>query len=408
MLESSFGRGVSRAGAGTDASGKEYKFWSTQPVPKLGEKVESQGPIDEPKTVADVRPDPYPLPAGYEWVTVNVADDKELTELYELLRDNYVEDDDSGFRFNYPAPFLKWALTPPGYYKDWHVGLRSKKTGRLVACITGVPATMRVYDHTLHPLCEINFLCVMKKLRSLRLAPVLIKEVTRRVNLCNIWQAAYTAGVMLPKPVTSCQYWHRSINPKKLIETGFSRLAPRMTMARTVRLYHLDDSPKIPGLRALEAKDVPAACKMLNDYLSSKFLLHPVFTEDEFAHTFTTISGVVNGYVVEDPSTHEITDFLSFYHIPSTIIGNEKHKVLYAAYSFYNVPGKHTIEQIMGDALILAKQCGVDVFNALDLQENGTVVRDLKFGPGDGHLQYYLYNWACPEMKPEQMGLVLL
>ena len=30
---------------------------------------------------------------------------------------------------------------------------------------------------------EINFLCVHKKLRSKRLAPVLIREITRRVNL---------------------------------------------------------------------------------------------------------------------------------------------------------------------------------------------------------------------------------
>ena len=44
------------------------------------------------------------------------------------------------------------------------------------------------------------------------------------MNLRGIWQAAYTAGVGLPKPVATCQYWHRSLNPKKLIDIGFSRL----------------------------------------------------------------------------------------------------------------------------------------------------------------------------------------
>ena len=34
-------------------------------------------------------------------------------------------------------------------------------------------------------------------------------------------QAVYTAGVLLPKPVAECQYWHRSLNPKKLISIGF-------------------------------------------------------------------------------------------------------------------------------------------------------------------------------------------
>lgn len=52
---------------------------------------------------------------------------------------------------------------------------------------------------------EINFLCVHKKLRSKRLAPVLIREITRRSHLEGIFQAAYTAGVVLPKPVATCR-----------------------------------------------------------------------------------------------------------------------------------------------------------------------------------------------------------
>ncbi len=44
------------------------------------------------------------------------------------------------------------------------------------------------------------------------------------MNANDIWQAAYTAGVVLPKPVAVTQYWHRSLNPKKLISVGFSRL----------------------------------------------------------------------------------------------------------------------------------------------------------------------------------------
>lgn len=41
---------------------------------------------------------------------------------------------------------------------------------------------------------EINFLCVHKKLRHKRLAPVLIREITRRVNLTGIWQAGAWGG----------------------------------------------------------------------------------------------------------------------------------------------------------------------------------------------------------------------
>jgi glycylpeptide N-tetradecanoyltransferase len=58
--------------------------------------------------------------------------------------------------------------------------------------------------------------------------------------------------------------------------------------------------------------------------------------------------------------------------------------------------------------LILAKSNGADVFNCLDLMENNKVFKDLKFGAGDGMLQYYLYNWRAPEIECPKVGLVLL
>ena len=79
-----------------------------------------------------------------------------------------------------------------------------------------------------------------------------------------------------------------------------------------------------------------------------------------------------------------------------------------AVYSFYNVATSVPLTDLMKDCLIVAKQLNADVVNALDLMENGTFLEQLKFGHGDGHLQYYLYNWATPEMTNKELGLVLL
>ena len=53
------------------------------------------------------------------------------------------------------------------------------KSGALCGCITAIPAQTSIYK-TAVPMVEINFLCVHKKLRANRLAPVLISEITRR------------------------------------------------------------------------------------------------------------------------------------------------------------------------------------------------------------------------------------
>lgn len=384
---------------------KEYQFWKTQPVPSIDEFPEEHCAIDQPKQITDVRQEPYRMPNGFEWSVLDLTQEIQLNELYDLLTKNYVEDDDNMFRFDYSVEFLKWTLMPPGFLKQWHIGVRNSKTQKLMAFISGIPVNIKIYQD-INKMAEINFLCVHKKLRTKRLAPVLIKEITRRVNLENIWQAVYTAGVELPMPVAQCRYYHRSLNPKKLIEVGFSRLAPRMTMTQTIKMSKLPESPLTPGFREMHKKDIPQVTKLLETYLK-QFDLTVKMNQTEMEHWILPRAGVMSSYVIENPKTKKITDFCSFYHLPSTIIGNQKYNTLYAAYSFYHVATSIPLMELMQDLLIMAKKNQFDVFNALSLMENMAFLQELKFGKGNGDLHYYLYNWRCPRMPANKVGLVL-
>lgn len=364
-----------------------------------------EGAIDEQKTVNDVKQEPYSLPSTFEWSDCDVTSEATLKEIYELLSAHYVEDDDNMFRFAYSPAFLRWALLAPGYKDNWMCGVRVSGSGKLVAFISAIPVHMRVHEKKIS-MVEINFLCVHKKLRQKRLAPVLIKEITRRVNLCDTWQAVYTAGILLPKPLAQCQYWHRPLNPKKLINVGFSSLGPRMTMARTIKLYKVAEEPSTPGIRPMEKKDVPQVTVLLTNYLK-KFKLAPELSEAEVEHWLVMQEDVIYSYVVEDGSGN-VTDLLSFYTLPSTIIGNEQYKELRAAYMYYTVPNTVDIETLMQDALILAASTNHDVYNALDILDNSKILKDLKFGIGDGKLRYYLFNWRCQEIEASDVGLIML
>lgn len=317
-----------------EATKHNYKFWSTQPVPRLDEEqICANEPIEADKALSEIRAEPYSLPDGFEWDTVNIDDQSALKEVYTLLYENYVEDDDAMFRFDYQPEFLKWALQPPGWRAEWHVGVRVAKSKKLVGFISAIPGQLRVYDKVLR-IVEINFLCVHKKLRAKRVAPVLIREITRRVNLTGIFQAVYTAGVVLPKPVTTCRYWHRALNAKKLVEVQFSHLSRNMTMQRHVKLYKLPEQTKIPGFRPMRQGDLKKAGALLDKYLQ-QFSVAPVFDEEEFAHWFLPREDVVNAYVVEKDG--QITDMASFYTLPSTVMQHHTHKCIKAAFSFYNV-----------------------------------------------------------------------
>ncbi|KAG9964404.1 Glycylpeptide N-tetradecanoyltransferase, partial [Aureobasidium melanogenum] len=398
-----------------------YKFWSTQPVPRFDEKAASaeksvvEGPIKEVDPTK-VSTKPSPLVAGFEWSEIDLLDEAELKEVQELLCNHYVEDDEAMFRFNYLNETLNWALKAPGWRKSWHVGVRATKSRKLVAFISGVPVRLNVRDRLVNT-AEINFLCVHKKLRSKRLAPVLIMEITRRCNLEGIYQAIYTAGVVLPKPVASCRYFHRALDWEKLYNVGFSPLPHGSTKMRQISKYRLPERTVTPGLRLMRAEDADQVTDLLQRYMK-RVKMAQEFNKEEVLHWFVdkeadpkSSKRVVWTYVVED-ANKKITDFFSFYSLESSVIHNASHQsTIRAAYLFYYATEsafekqndeddvlKARLNLLVKDALILAKQAKFDVFNALTLLDNPLFLSDQKFGPGDGQLHYYLFNYRTADL----------
>ena len=103
----------------------------------------------------------------------------------------------------------------------------------------------------------------------------------------------------------------------------------------------------------------------------------------------------------------KITDFFSFYCLESSVIQSQKYSAIRAAYLFYYASDtaftapddraalKTRLNALMADALILAKRHNFDVFNALSLMDNSLFLEQQKFGPGDGQLHYYLFNYKA-------------
>lgn len=250
------------------------------------------------------------------------------------------------------------------------MGIRASVSRKLVAFISGVPITLRIRSKTVQ-CSEVNFLCVHKKLRSRRLAPVLIREITRRCNLVEIWQAIYTGGKLLPTPVGTCRYFHRSLDWAKLYEVNFSPLPANSTKSRQIMKYKLPDRTATAGLRPMQTKDVSAVKSLLERYLN-RFDMAQIFDEAEVAHWFLNndveaTDRVIYSYVVE--TDDKITDFFSFYCLESTVLGHEKHNSIRAAYLFYyatetalqtdildKVLLKKRLNELMHDALIVAKK----------------------------------------------------
>lgn len=126
-------------------------------------------------------------------------------------------------------------------------------------------------------------------------------------------------------------------------------------MARYQKLLKLPNETTIPGIRPMEAKDMDQVHAMLVEYLK-KFKTHFEFSKDELTHFILPRKGVIEAYVFEDQEdSTKITDFFSFYSLPSSILKHVEEKTLHVAYAYYTVAKKNKLVDVMQQALIVAK-----------------------------------------------------
>jgi len=89
---------------------ESHKFWKTQPIARFDENSQhnEEGPIHAPDTKNIPTSPPVLAIEGFKWVTVDLANDSEMNEVFNLLKNHYVEDDEGTIRFRYPKAMLKW------------------------------------------------------------------------------------------------------------------------------------------------------------------------------------------------------------------------------------------------------------------------------------------------------------
>jgi glycylpeptide N-tetradecanoyltransferase len=138
------------------------------------------GYIEPSKPRDQVRQEPYPLPKDFEWTTLDIEDPKQVSHIIILqrfhqtysfyrIKKSMISCHSTTWKmtmldsvFNIVLSFLHGklphlhffggimmscslrALKPPGYHKEWHIGVRVSSNKKLVAFISGVPMSLRV------------------------------------------------------------------------------------------------------------------------------------------------------------------------------------------------------------------------------------------------------------------------
>ena len=277
------------------------------------------------------------------------------------------------------------------------LGIREEKSHDLVGFIISFPVKIMV-NKSLYNSVEVNFLCLEKRFRSVKLAPILISEITRLNNNLEIFNAIFTTGNIISQPFSRARYYHLPLNLEKLKRNEFLNLdfCPQLNFYKNVNQI------KVSHVESMSNDEIELLVKLTNSYYLSNFEVFPVFDVTTFSYLFANNNKFILPFVGHDLNG-ELVSFISFYILESKVLKyNDKIKGAYIFHYFakdssYLLDTFNSLDSLMNEI-------GVDVLNCLNIMNNTQLLERSGFQPGDGFLNYYLYNIISPIIPLDKMA----
>ena len=328
-----------------------------------GQEVGEVGPIEP--LPEHVRQEPYSLPQGFHWVTLSSSNVEEVVKFIHKYSGRMLD--------SFAIHFI---TSHPNTKDEWQFGIRTTN-GKLVAVVLAYPVCINIGGVSIT--CVQPILTYHSKYNGNRLWFVLIRELTRRANLCNINHLMLVTGYTLLKPITTVHTWKYIF--------GY----PTNTQ--------LPSSPRTPGWRRMTSEDVPSALALINKW-SSQFEIRQVLDAEEFSYEFLcpTIPNFVYTYVVKNEANN-VTDLVSFKLANKTYM---QFVIIIVAFT------QSPLKQLIIDALVCAKELGAKFLVIENYNIKPDVLSSLSFHC-DNNFSYCfsIYNYKYHEISETKVFLYL-
>jgi len=318
----------------------------------------------------------------------------------QFICKNYVEDKTSSFHLVYSPKFFNFFFRIPPFNPDFNVCIFFKDV--MIGSICGLRDEMVLNGKNVLVL-TIDFLCVHKDFRNMKLAPVLIKEITRRANLKKIYQAIYTSGTELHKTFISPTYYHRVINHNKLVQCGFHSFNDEEHSKVTSKM---NKPKKVEGVELvpISKKKRHEVYELLTNF-NKKFKVYPVFSFEKFNYIFKNDEEIGESFMVLGQN-NEVEVFISYYKLDSD--AQKATQLIRGAYLYYYAYKDYELfKKALKQLVFILSEKKFDVFNCLNLMDNEALLKELRFGSGTGCLNYYLFNYHLNNINNSDVCLVL-
>ena len=341
---------------------EEADEYAGLPILWRGQEVGEVGTIEP--LPEHVRQEPYSLPQGFHWVTLSSSNLREVVKFADKCSRSFT------------VFVLNYIMSHPNTKDEWQFGIRTTN-GKLVAIVLAHPIFISIGGVSITSMYP--FIASRLKYKCKRIWYMLIKELMRRVNLCNINYACLIFGNDgILKPLSTAHEWRYSFEH------------PTNTQ--------LPSSPRTPGWRRMTSEDVPSALALINKW-SSQFEIREVFnSEKEFAHEFLcpAVPNYVFTYVVENEANN-ITDLVSFRFVTSAT-SQLSPNVLITTMASTQTP----VKQLIIDALVCAKESGYKALIISQYDIKSEVFLSLSF-QHTTNFRFLIYNYKYHKVPDNKL-----
>jgi hypothetical protein len=282
------------------------------------------------------------------------------------------------------------------------IEFRPEKSEKLVGLIVGRRRNFQINSEVFEIL-EVNFLCLIKPLRNLHLAPLLISVLTKTcVERFNISIATYTISTKIQSPsIGSKQMYHRPLRIRRLTDAGFfpayypqfeRQYATFKKLSNFELRYYNGNGGHDMGL-----------CKFVSDYSKSAYSISDIKSEAEITQIFANKlfhnfvfyeRGMLKSYVclyrLDTYNKTKATAFKNGYLFIACIAAEDVVVIL-------NSVAEYCYKKDIFDVLTLS-----DIFAGYDYDS------DLQYMRGTGSLSYYIFNMAAPVIENHKNGIVAI
>ncbi len=317
-------------------------------------------------------------PREFKLVSLNMT---HLDEIYYLINNHYICDNDNVTRLTFSKSFLYWYLKE--IPSDFIIGLIYGK--KLIGLITCLIIELIVHGEKIKT-PYINFLCIQRSLRHLKLSNILMDEMKRRILSKNIFYCFFCNDKKWACSFVQCASYVIPINYPKLHRIHF--LTEKIDPLRT-----FDYNP----LQIMDKNDAEQILTKLSMAMDN-LLIKPYFTKKTLLHYLAPKKNIVYSFVIKNVDG-QVTDFVSVYkHYLYCIDTKEMVSVAKLAFYYHHSVDQTTLIEYLLDKL---DKYGFDQLIFYDMYENNKI-NITKFSMKD-KMSYYFGNMAMPQTKQENI-----